>query len=171
MLARVRNPASEDRAAWVGPRMLDFLSHAYLWTKSAHVVSMVAWMAGLFYLPRLFVYHAERASSEQVLSETFKVMEYRLLRYIMNPAMIATWVFGFLLLITPGVISWSSDLWIYLKLAAVLGLTWFHMWCAAQRRQFAADSSTTTGRTFRMMNEVPTLALTVIVVMVIVRPF
>jgi putative membrane protein len=132
---------------------------------------MVTWMAGLFYLPRLFVYHVENGGSGTRLDGTFQMMEQKLLRVIMNPAMIATWAFGLLLIATPGVVDFATDLWIYPKLAAVLALTWFHMWLAARRRDFAANRNRVSGRSYRLMNEVPTLALVVIVVMVIVRPF
>ncbi|CAN5625109.1 protoporphyrinogen oxidase HemJ [soil metagenome] len=151
--------------------MTDLLLAAYPWTKALHVVSMVAWMAGLFYLPRLFVYHAERARPGSEASAIFKVMEARLLRLIMNPAMIATWVFGLLLISTPGVVEWRAELWIYPKLAFVLGLTWFHHWLARQRKDFAQDGNRVSGRQFRLMNEVPTLGLVVIVVMAVVKPF
>jgi putative membrane protein len=151
--------------------VLDLLIATHPWVKTMHIVSMVAWMAGLFYLPRLFVYHAERAAPGSEMSETFKVMEARLLRVIMNPAMIATWIFGLLLAMTPGVVDWSRDGWIHVKLAAVAGLTWFHHWLARRRKDFAADRNRVDGRTFRRMNEVPTLALLVIVTMVVVRPF
>ena len=127
--------------------MPDFLTAAYPWTKALHIISMVAWMAGLFYLPRLFVYHAERGAPGSELSEMFKVMERKLLRLIMNPAMIATWVFGLLLVATPGVVDWGSDGWIYVKLAAVLALTWFHHWLALRRKDFAADRNRVRGRT------------------------
>jgi putative membrane protein len=150
---------------------MDLLTSFYPWTKSLHIVSVVAWMAGLFYLPRVFVYHAERAGAPGEASEIFKVMEVKLLRLIMNPAMIATWVFGLLLVSTPGVVSWTQDAWIYVKLAGVLTLTWFHHWLALRRKEFALDANTRTGRTYRMMNEVPTLLLLVIVVMVVVKPF
>jgi putative membrane protein len=150
---------------------MNLLTALYPWIKSLHVISMVAWMAGLFYLPRLFVYHAEQAPMGSATSETFKVMERKLLRLIMSPAMIATWVFGVLLLVTPGIVDWLSDGWIYVKLAAVLGLTWFHHWLAQQVKNFGDDCNDVTGRRYRMMNEVPTLALVIIVVMVIVRPF
>jgi protoporphyrinogen IX oxidase len=149
----------------------DFLTDVYPWTKALHVISMVAWMAGLFYLPRLFVYHAERGAAESELSETFKLMERRLLRAIMNPAMVATWAFGLLLAVTPGVVDWRSDGWFHVKLVAVAVLTWFHHWLARRRKDFAADSNRLDGRRYRMMNELPTVALVVIVVMVIVRPF
>jgi protoporphyrinogen IX oxidase len=151
--------------------MLSLLATLYPWTKALHIISMVAWMAGLFYLPRLFVYHAERAAAGSELAETLKVMEARLLRVIMNPAMIATWVFGGLLLATPGLVDWTRDLWIYVKLAAVGVLTWLHHWLGLRRKEFLCDGNSRSGRLFRMMNEVPTLALVVIVVMVVVRPF
>ncbi len=151
--------------------MLDFMTAAYPWTKSLHVISMVAWMAGLFYMPRLFVYHVERAEQGSATSETFKVMELKLFRLIMNPAMIATYLFGILLLGTPGVIDWGGDVWIYVKLAAVGALTWFHHWLGRRRKEFAVDANTRDGRSYRIMNEVPTLCLIVIVMMVIVKPF
>jgi len=147
--------------------MLDLLQNAYPWIKAAHVVAMVAWMAGLFYLPRLFVYHAEQASPGSELDQTFQVMERRLLRAIMNPAMIATWVLGLTLAFMGG---WWTEGWLHVKLLGVLLLTAFHMWCAARRRDFAEGRNTRTGRTFRIANEAPTLLLLLIVVMVIVKP-
>jgi putative membrane protein len=151
--------------------MYAFLIAGYPWIKALHVIAMVTWMAGLFYLPRLYVYHVENADSGSRLDGVFQMMEQKLLRVIMNPAMIATWVFGLLLIATPGVVDFATDLWIYPKLVAVLALTWFHMWLAARRRDFAANRNRVSGRSYRLMNEVPTLALVVIVVMVIVRPF
>jgi putative membrane protein len=147
------------------------LVSAYPWIKSLHIVAMVAWMAGLFYLPRLFVYHSERASPGSEQSEVFKVMERKLLRLIMNPAMVATWVFGVLLALTPGLVDWSGAAWMYVKLLMVLGLTLFHHWLALRRKDFARDANKVSGRTFRLMNELPLAALVVIVVMVVVRPF
>jgi putative membrane protein len=147
-----------------------YLAAAYPWIKALHVISVIAWMAGLLYLPRLFVYHTQAAPGSEA-SETFKVMERRLLRGIMLPASIATWLFGIVLLLTPGVVAWKSDGWIYIKLAGVLVLTWFHHWLGWRRRDFAADRNTISGRSYRLMNELPTVALVVIVVMVIVRPF
>ena len=151
--------------------MFDLLIPLYPWTKSLHIVSVVAWMAGLFYLPRLFVYHAASASPGSPSSETFKIMERKLLRAIMNPAMIATWVFGIALVLTPGVVVWSSDGWIWAKLAFVAWLTWFHHWCALRRKDFHVDANRRSGRTYRLMNEVPTVALLAIVVLVVVKPF
>ena len=148
--------------------MLDLLVALYPWTKSLHVISVVAWMAGIFYLPRLFVYHAEVVGSAGPTHELFGTMEERLLRVIMTPAMLATWAFGLVLVATPGAVDWGL-VWPWTKAAAVLAMTWFHMWCAARRREFAAGDNARTGRTYRMMNEVPTLLLVVIVVSVIVK--
>ena len=148
--------------------MLDFLALAYPWTKSLHIISVIAWMAGLFYLPRLFVYHAEKASQDGELHQTFTIMERRLLKAIMNPAMIATWVFGLALVATPGIVDWSS-LWPWIKAASVLTMTWFHHWCGLRRKELANGTNTRTGRTYRMMNEVPTLLLLLIVVSVVVK--
>ena len=145
------------------------LAPAYLWVKALHVVSMVAWMAGMFYLPRLFVYHAEKGAPGSDLDATFQVMERRLLKAIINPAMIATLLFGALLALMGG-LDWGAG-WTYIKLASVAGLMVFNGWCAARRREFADGRNTRTGRTYRIANELPTLLLLVIVVMVIVRPF
>ncbi|MEM6974084.1 MAG: protoporphyrinogen oxidase HemJ [Pseudomonadota bacterium] len=148
----------------------DFLGYAYLWTKTLHIISMVAWMAGLFYLPRLFVYHAERATVGTELSETFKVMEHKLLKVIINPAGVATWIFGIALVLTPGVVDWYSA-WFYVKFAAVSAMTLFHHMLVRWVKTFAADANEKPGRYYRMMNEVPTLLLFLIVAMVIVKPF
>jgi putative membrane protein len=146
------------------------LSSAYPWIKSLHIVAVISWMAGLFYLPRIFVYHAERAPAGSETSETFKVMERKLLRLIMTPAMVVTWLLGVLLAATPGLVDWSAG-WIYVKVLAVAGLTLFHHWLGQRRRDFAGDRNRVTGRSYRMMNELPLLALVIIVVMVVVRPF
>ncbi len=150
--------------------MLDLLSDWYLWTKSIHVISVISWMAGMFYLPRLFVYHAERAKPGSELSETFKVMEHKLMRYIINPAMISTWIFGLLLVFTPGVIDWS-EYWPWVKATMVTLMSAFHGWLSTRRREFFRDENTRSGRTYRMANEIPTLLMLVIVIMVIVKPF
>lgn len=149
--------------------MLDWLSPWYDWIKAAHVLAMVAWMAGMFYLPRLFVYHAERGAPGTELDATFQVMERRLLRAIINPAMIATFAFGAAMALMGG-LELGSAWWGWVKLAAALALGWFHGWCSARRREFAEGRNTRPGRTYRMMNEVPTLLLLVIVVAVIVKP-
>ncbi len=145
------------------------LTALYPWTKSLHIISMVAWMAGMFYLPRLFVYHCDTKPGSSD-SERFKVMEYRLLRQIINPAMAATWVFGILLVLTPGVIDWSAGWW-YVKLTCVLLLSGLHGAMSKWRREFMEDRNTRSHRFYRIANEVPTLLLVVIVIMVIVRPF
>jgi len=149
--------------------MSDFLAEWYLWIKALHVISVIAWMAGMLYLPRLFVYHAD-CEPGTPQSETFKVMERRLLRAIINPAMIAAFVFGTLLLFTPGVIDWS-DGWIWVKLAAVVTLSGMHGFLSRWRRAFAEDRNPHSARFYRFMNEAPTVLMIVVVVMVIVRPF
>lgn len=148
--------------------MDDFLASAYLWTKSLHVMAVIAWMAGLFYLPRIFVYHTERAKTGSEVDQVFVVMEAKLLRVIMNPSMLVAWVAGLALVLTPGIVDWTQ-VWPWAKAAAVLAMTWFHMWLAARRKDFVAGRNTLTGRQYRMMNEVPTLLMVVIVVSVIVK--
>ena len=153
--------------------MLDALQPFELWIKSAHVIAMTAWMAGIFYLPRLFVYHAEGLEGRGVAQGSemdllFQRQERLLLRAIMNPAMIATWTFGILLVALGG---WWGAPWLWIKLAGVLALTAFHGWLSARRRAFAAGRNALSGRTYRLMNEVPTLLLVLIVVMVVVKPF
>ena len=145
------------------------LTTLYPWIKSFHIIAMVAWMAGLFYLPRLYVYHCDTKPGSTD-SERFKVMEWRLLRQIINPAMIATWVFGVLLALTPGVIDWSAPWW-HVKLAAVLLMSGFHGAASKWRREFMEDRNTKSQRFYRIANEVPTVLLMVIVIMVIARPF
>ena len=149
--------------------MIGWLSEAYPWIKSFHIVSVVAWMAGLLYLPRLYVYHS-MAPVESDRSETFKVMERRLLRGIMTPAMLATWAFGFLLTATPGLVDWRMS-WIWIKLALVAGLTAFHFVLARWCSKFSIDQNRHSTRFFRLVNELPTLALIAIVILVVVKPF
>lgn len=139
----------------------------YLWAKAIHVIAVIAWMAGMLYLPRLFVYHAEvPVGSPQ--SETFKVMERRLLRAIINPAMIVTWVFGLWL-------AWKgfsfSGGWLHAKLALVLVMSGVHGYLSASVRRFAEDRNQKPARHWRIVNEVPTLLMIVIVILVIVKPF
>lgn len=148
--------------------MGDILALVYPWVKALHIVSVIAWMAGLFYLPRLFVYHAEQVGQIDGAGDLFQTMEYKLLRFIMNPAMIATWVFGLCLVFTPGIVDWGA-VWPYTKATAVLGMTWFHHWLALRRKDFANDANTLTGRRYRMMNEIPTLLMIVIVFSVVVK--
>jgi putative membrane protein len=138
----------------------------YLWVKALHVVAIVAWMAALLYLPRLLVYHADAAPGSQT-SETFKVMERRLLKAIANPAMIATWVLGLTLVYQTG--AWNQG-WFHGKFLCVLLLSGFHGWLGKQVRVFAADANEKPARVFRIANEVPTLLLIAIVILVIVKP-
>jgi len=141
----------------------------YPWIKALHIISVVAWMAGLLYLPRLFVYHA-RALPGSETSETFKVMERRLLNGIMHPALALTYAFGILLALTPGIVDWRAG-WIHGKLALVVALTAMHYACMRWQRAFAADRNRHEARFYRMMNEVPTLILIAIVILVVVKPF
>ena len=136
--------------------------------KALHVISVIAWMAGLLYLPRLFVYHTSVETGSEI-SETFKIMERRLLRAIMNPAMIATWIFGLVLIVlTPG---WMEQGWLHAKLLLVVLMTVAHMAMARWRRAFAEDRNSHSHKYFRVMNEVPTLMMVVIVFLVILKPF
>lgn len=139
----------------------------YLWLKSFHIIAMVAWMAAMFYLPRLFVYHAE-AGVGTPQAETFKVMERRLLKAIATPAMIVTWVLGLVLVVQGG---WFSSGWLHAKLLFVVLLSGFHGFCAKNVRLFAEDRNTRSSRFFRIANEVPTVLLIAIVILVVVKPF
>ncbi len=153
--------------------MGDFLATAYPWVKSLHVMSVIAWMAGLFYLPRLFVYHVEGLQKRGVVAGSdmdllFQHQERLLLKAIINPASIATWVFGLCLVFTPGIVDWS-EVWPWVKAGSVLGMTWFHHWLGARRKEFIAGTNTRTGRQYRLMNEVPTVFMILIVLAVIVK--
>jgi putative membrane protein len=145
------------------------LTELYLWTKAFHLIAVIAWMAALLYLPRLFVYHCEvpPGSAE---SERFKVMERRLLKYIANPASIAVWMFGILLVLTPGAVDWSSGWW-HVKMLGILVITVVHHVLMARRKDFLHDRNRRPQKYYRVLNEVPTVAMIVIVVMVIVKPF
>jgi putative membrane protein len=142
---------------------------AYLWLKALHIVAVIAWMAGLLYLPRLFVYHAA-VPHESDRAQMLAGMERRLLRGIMLPAVLLTYVFGVSLAVLPGVVDWRS-VWIWLKLAGVLLLTLFHVLLARWRRELAAGRSTHTPRFFRAVNELPTIAMIAIVLLVVLKPF
>lgn len=165
MLGADQGNPSED------PLPVSLLASLYPWVKTLHVFSIVSWMAGLLYLPRLFVYHAGQGATGTEMSDVFKTMERRLFRGIMNPAMTGTWIFGIMLAATPGVVDWQSDGWIYVKLTTVSFLTWFHHWLGRRRKDFLMDSNRIPSRRWRLLNEVPAVALLVILVMVIVRPF
>jgi protoporphyrinogen IX oxidase len=151
------------------PRRMSWLLPAYPWLKVAHIFSVIAWMAGLLYLPRLFVYHADAPPGSD-RAETFKIMERRLLRGIMNPAMIATYIFGIGLAAVPGTVDWGMG-WIWVKLLGVAGLTGFHQLLARWRKDFAENRNQRRARFFRFINEVPTLLLLLIIVMVVAKPF
>jgi putative membrane protein len=142
----------------------------YEWVKALHIISVIAWMAGMLYLPRLFVYHCA-AEVGSVQSETFKVMERRLLRAIINPAMVATWVFGLWLvwLTWPG--GWAYAGWFQAKLALVIVMSGVHGMLSRYRRDFAADENRHSERFYRILNEVPTLLMIAIVLLVVIKPF
>ena len=148
--------------------MGEFLTDWYLVVKTAHVVSVVAWMAGLFYLPRLYVYHVEQVEAGSKTDAMFQVMERRLLKGIMGPAMIATWVFGLGLVMTPGIVDWGMA-WPWVKAASVVAMTGFQGWLGVRRKDFVAGSNRVTGRQYRLMNEVPTVLLVAIVAAVIIK--
>jgi protoporphyrinogen IX oxidase len=145
------------------------LIRLFPWILSFHVISLIAWMAAMFYLPRLYVYHCQVAPGSAE-SERFKVMERRLFKQIMTPAMIATWIFGILLVLTPGIITWTQGWW-YVKLVSVLLLSGFHGAASKWRRDFLNDRNQRPERFYRIANEVPTILMVIIVIMVIVKPF
>ena len=150
--------------------MNDLLSEWHLWIKALHVIAVVAWMAGILYLPRLYVYHAD-AEPESDLSETLKIMERRLLRVILNPAMILSYFFGLCILFIPGVIDFGQY-WSWGKLfCAVFGLGSLHVCLAKWRKEFETDKNIRSSSFYRKMNEIPTVFFIIIVIMVIVRPF
>jgi putative membrane protein len=139
----------------------------YLWLKSFHVIAIIAWMAGMLYLPRLFVYHCEAARGS-IQSETFKIMERRLLKAIINPAMIVTWVLGLYLAFAGG---WFQSGWLHGKLLLVVILSAVHGVLVKHTREFAEDRNTRPTRYYRILNEVPTVLMIGIVILVIVKPF
>lgn len=141
----------------------------YLWIKALHVVAVISWLAGLLYLPRLFVYHctAEAGSAQ---SETFKVMERRLMNAIMTPAMLASWVLGGVLVWLLGLEAFRDSYWLSIKLSLVVVLTGVHLMLMRHLRAFARDGNSHSARYFRILNEVPTVLMVAIVIMVVVRP-
>ena len=147
----------------------DFLADVYPWTKALHIVSVIAWMAGLFYLPRLYVYHVEQVEPGSPTDEMFQVMERRLLKAIINPASLATWIFGLALVFTPQAGVYWTEVWPWTKAGAVLAMTWFHHWLGGRRKDLLAGRNTRSGRQYRMMNEVPTLLMLVIVFSVVLK--
>jgi len=147
--------------------MRDFLLPGLLWIKAAHVIAVIAWMAGMLYLPRLFVYHCQTPPGSEG-SERFKVMERKLLKGIINPSMMAVWIFGLTL-------AWLTEAyrepWFQLKFLLVVILSGFHGFLVGRWRDFAADRNRHSERFYRMINEVPALLMVGIVILVIVRPF
>ena len=141
----------------------------YPWLKSLHIVAVIAWMAGLLYLPRLYVYHADTPPGSN-RAAMLEVMERRLLRGIMFPAVVMTYGFGAMLAAVPGAVNWQQG-WIWAKLALVVLLTVFHVKLAQWRREFAAGKFARTSRFYRMINEVPTLIMIAIVLLVVLKPF
>ncbi|XUY26695.1 protoporphyrinogen oxidase HemJ [Agrobacterium sp. rho-8.1] len=140
---------------------------AYLWIKALHIIAVISWMAGLFYLPRLFIYHTD-AEPGSDKSETFKVMEQRLIKIIMNPAMMISWVLGLYL-------AWSvygfQGGWLHAKIALVVLMTATHVYFSRSAKRFSRDENTRTARHWRLMNEAPTLLMIAIVILVVVKPF
>ena len=149
--------------------MQGFLAALYPWTKAVHIVAVIAWMAGALYLPRLYVYHCETVAGSEA-SERFKVMERRLYKQIMMPAMLVTFLLGIMLALTPGLVDWNRG-WFYVKLVAVLALGGFHGALGGWRRAFLHDRNRKPQRFFRIANEVPTVLMVVAVIMVVVKPF
>jgi putative membrane protein len=142
------------------------IAEYYLWIKWLHILAVISWMAGLLYLPRLFVYHVETSSAE--VKTEYEAAEVKLLKRIMNPAMIVTWISGFLLIIA---IVGPGESWIWVKLALVAAMTFFHILCGKWRKQLIAGTCEKTGKQFRFMNEVPTVLMIAIVGLVVFKPF
>ena len=148
--------------------MQDFIIQNYLWIKALHVISMVSWMAGLLYLPRLFAYHVE-AGTDAKISATFQTMERKLIKIIMNPAMILTWIFGGLMLY--GNTGLFSQGWIHVKLLFVVLLSVLHMVFGKWRKNLAAGKNVKSAKFYKVWNEVPAVFMIVIVIMAVAEPF
>ena len=151
-----------------GSAMIELSGEAYLWVKALHIISVMAWMAGMLYLPRLFVYHCDAEMGSE-LSETLKVMERRLLRLIINPAMISSWVFGLTMLAVSGDVLWSEP-WMIIKLVCVVFMSIAHGKMAKWRKEFEADRNRRSQKFYRIANEVPTILMIMIIIMAIVQP-
>ena len=141
--------------------------NSYLILKALHLISLISWMAGLLYLPRIFVYHSENIN-QQNISDTFKIMEKKLFNYIMMPSMILTWIFGLLLIVNLGV-SFSES-WIIYKGILVLLLTHYHFYLGKNVRLFAIDQNKKSSKFFRIINEVPTILLILIIFIIVFKP-
>ena len=146
-----------------------FFATLYPWTKAVHIIAVIAWMAGMLYLPRLFVYHCEAPVGSEG-SERFKIMERKLYKQIMTPALLTTFALGIVLAMTPGLVNWHQG-WFYVKLVSVVLMGGFHGAMGKWRRQFLNDQRVRSQRFYRIANEVPTVLMVVAVVMVVVQPF
>lgn len=142
----------------------------YLWIKVLHILAVISWMAGLLYLPRLFVNHVEQAKGKPELEAVFQMMERKLLRVIMNPAMIVVWICGLLMAFLGGAAIYAS-VWFALKFFFVSLMTLYHHWLGRERKRLLAGEYQHEGRYYRLMNEVPTLLMVFIVILVIIKPF
>ena len=149
---------------------MDILNAFYPWTKVIHLIAVISWMIGLLYLPRLFVYHVETNPKHLNTDKTIVKWEYLLLKRIMNPAMITTWLFGVLLLLTPNIIDWSTG-WIWIKLISVILMSGFHGFLSKQQKLLGKGTYKYSGKQYRYLNEVPTILMILIIIMVVVRPF
>jgi putative membrane protein len=139
----------------------------YEWIKAAHIIAVIAWMSGMLYLPRLMVYHCDAEKGSQQ-SETFKIMEYRLLHYITSPAMVFVWIFGLYMAIEA---PWYDELWLQLKFALVVVMSALHGFLTARVRDFANDRNTYSQKFYRIINEVPAALIVLIVILVVIKPF
>ena len=148
--------------------MSDILIVLYPWIKSLHLISVISWMAGLFYLPRIFVYHVERSDGKDQINEVFLIMEKKLHSFIMTPAMIVSWICGFLLAATPGIIDFSH-MWVWVKLLAIIAMTIFNIWLGLKISDFKTNNNTLSGKQYRLLNEVPTVLLVIIIVSVVLK--
>ena len=148
--------------------MGDILIVLYPWIKSLHLISVISWMAGLFYLPRIFVYHVERSDGKDQINEVFLIMEKKLHSFIMTPAMIVSWICGFLLAATPGIIDFSH-MWVWVKLLAIIAMTLFNIWLGLKISDFKTNNNTLSGKQYRLLNEVPTVLLVIIIVSVVLK--
>ena len=148
--------------------MTNNLADYFLWIKSLHIISVISWMAGIFYLPRLFVHHIEAVQTGSETDKLFQMMEQKLFYMIMRPAMYATWIFGLMLVAIPGVVDWSF-VWPWSKAISVILMTGFHFWLAARRRELATGKNTRSGKHYRIANEVPTVLMFIIVFSVVLK--
>ena len=149
--------------------MTEFMFSLYPWVKALHIIAVISWMAGIFYLPRLFVHHTEKVEIGSDTDALFQMMERKLFQVIMTPAMAVAWIAG-LYMVLLGIIDWS-EVWPWAKLICIVSMSAFHGWLGRRHKDFVAGKNTLTGRQYRLMNEVPTVLMVVIVISVIVRPF